>query len=58
MNNDGLKSFISNIGVLCETWTVVFTQFKSQGMGDKDALLHTKAFMESLISTICQGKTA
>lgn len=55
MNNDGLKSFISNVGVLCETWTVIYTKFKAQGMNDKDALMHTQSFMGALISSTGQN---
>lgn len=48
--SDGLKSFVNNLGVLCETWTVIYTKFKAQGMDNKEALAHTQAFMTALIS--------
>lgn len=53
--SDGLKSFINNIGVLCETWTVIYRQFLGQGMDSKEAMVHTQAFMTALISVNGQG---
>lgn len=49
--NDNLKSFITNIGVLCETWTLIYEKFLTQGMCAKDALMHTQAFMTALIAS-------
>ena len=49
-----LKNFIANMGMLCETWTVVYNSFISQGMSAKDALTHTQAFMSSFMASIPQ----
>lgn len=48
--NGGAKDFINNMGVLCETWTVIYTKFKSQGMETKEAIMHTQGFMTALIA--------
>lgn len=53
--NDGLKSFVNNIGILCETWTLTYTSFVKQGMGATDAMTHTQAFMTSLIAASMQS---
>lgn len=48
--NDNLQNFINNMGVLCETWTLTYKNFLSQGMDVKDAMMHTQGFMTALIS--------
>lgn len=53
--NDGLKSFVNNIGVLCETWTLTYSSFIKQGMNAKDAMAHTQGFMTSLIAASMQN---
>lgn len=52
--SDGLKSFMSNFGVLCETWTLTYSNFLKQGMNAKDAMTHTQGFMSSLIAASMQ----
>lgn len=52
--NDGLKSFVNNVGVLCETWTLTYNIFLKQGMNAKDAMAHTQGFMSSLIAASMQ----
>ena len=47
--NDNLKSFMNNMGVLCETWIVTYNNFIQRGMDHKSALDHTKAFMASFM---------
>ena len=49
MNGD-LKSYISNVGILCETWTVVYKSFVAQGMDAKEAMTHTQGFMTAFLS--------
>lgn len=49
--NGNLKDFLTGIGAMVELWTVIFKGFKAQGYEDKDALTHTKAFMETVIKT-------
>ena len=50
--NEKLNSFITNLGVLCETWSIVYKNFLAQGMGAKEALLHTQSFMTTFITGI------
>ena len=52
--NDKLNSFITNLGVLCETWTIIYKNFISQGMNTKDAMLHTQGFMTAFIDGALQ----
>ena len=55
--NDKLKNFITNIGILCEMWTLVYRGFTAQGMDQKEALVHTEALISSLMSNLIQGNT-
>lgn len=50
--NEKLDSFLTNIGVLCETWTIVYRNFIGQGMDAKEAMMHTQSFMTTFISGI------
>ncbi len=52
---DKLKAFITNVGILCETWTVVYNNFLGQGMDAKDALVHTQGFMSAFIAGAMQN---
>ena len=47
--NDKLNSFMTNLGVLCETWTMIYQKFVSQGMSEKEALAHTQGFMQAFM---------
>lgn len=49
--NNNVNNFISNMGVLCETWLVAYNQFLSHGMEHKAALEHTQAFMKSFMES-------
>ena len=49
---DGLKSFMTNLGVLCETWMIVYNNFLGLGLNAKDALNHTKEFMNSIVNGV------
>ena len=53
--NDKLQDFLKNMGVMCELWLVIFSQFKEKGLDDKAALAHTKSFMEATFATIING---
>lgn len=53
--NDKLKNFIDNLGVMCETWTLIYGKFLSQGMDAKDAMMHTQGFMAALVTGIVQN---
>lgn len=48
--NEQLNAFMTSLGVLCETWTIVYKNFMSQGMNAKDALTHTQGFMAAFIN--------
>ena len=48
--NEKLNSFITNLGVLCETWSIVYKNFLALGMDAKEALVHTQSFMTTVIS--------
>lgn len=48
--SDKFKEFVNSMGVLCETWTLVYKSFLSQGMDAKDAMIHTQGFMTSLMA--------
>ena len=47
--NDKLKSFMDNMGILCETWMVTYSNFIQRGIEPKAAMEHTKAFMASFM---------
>ena len=49
--SDKLNSFITNMGVLCETWIVTYNQFISHGMEHKVALEHTQSFMKAFMDS-------
>lgn len=52
---DGLKSFMTNLGILCETWVVVYNNFVKLGLDRKDAISHTKEFMSSMVNGVVQN---
>ena len=52
---DKLKTFVANLGVMCETWTVVYNSFISQGMNAKDAMTHTQGFMSAFMASSMQN---
>lgn len=54
--NDDINKFISNMGILCETWLVAYNQFLSHGMEHKAALEHTQAFMKSFMGSVNDNK--
>lgn len=49
--NEQLKEFIRGVGVLVEMWVIVYDRFRQQKYDEKEALIHTKAFMETVIRT-------
>jgi hypothetical protein len=49
--NENLKQFIKDIGVLCEMWTIIYKSFVNQGMTEKDALMHTQAFLTATMNS-------
>ena len=54
-NNEKLSSFITNIGIMCETWTLAYKNFINQGMSPKDAMTHTQGFMTAFIAGTSQN---
>lgn len=53
--NENVASFINNVGLLCETWVVVYNKFIQSGMDIKTALVHTKEFMAAFIEGAIQS---
>lgn len=49
--NENVNKFFSNMGVICETWLVVYNQFLGHGLDHKAALEHTQAFMKSFMDS-------
>lgn len=49
--NENLKQFIKDIGALCEMWTIIYKSFVNQGMTEKDALMHTQAFLTATMNS-------
>lgn len=50
--NEHLEKFIQNMGLLCEEWTIIYRSFISQGLSEKEAMTHTKAFMATVLEDI------
>jgi hypothetical protein len=53
--NEQLNTFLTSIGALCETWTVVYQSFLNQGLSHSDAMAHTQGFMTAFISSGSQN---
>ena len=51
---DKMKNFITGVGALCETWTIVYQTFIEEGMNAKDAMMHTQGFMTAFITSTLQ----
>ena len=49
--NDKLNEFVKNMGVLCETWYVSYSNFIKMGLDHKAALDHTKGFMAAFMES-------
>ena len=49
---DNLKNFVSSVGILCETWLIVYGKFIESGLDISTALVHTKEFMNAFISVV------
>ena len=50
--NEKFKSFVNEVGVLCETWTIIYSNFIGQGMDAKEAMTHTQGFMVAFLKGI------
>lgn len=54
--SDNINKFISNMGILCETWLVTYNQFLSHGLEHKAALEHTQSFMKAFMESSTGNK--
>lgn len=50
MNEKTLK-FITSIGVMTETWMIIYQAFLSRGMSQEEAMTHTKGLYETIFKT-------
>ena len=47
MNEKTLK-FITSIGVMTETWMIIYQAFLSRCMSQEEAIIHTKGLYETI----------
>ena len=52
MNNELVNQVIQGIGVMTELWMITYNGFKSQGLTDYDATVHTKAPMSTMMASM------
>lgn len=52
MNNNQINDIIQGLGVMTELWIITYQNFKKQGFNDSDSILHTKAFMSIVLSSV------
>ena len=45
MNSDKMKEFLTGVGLMTELWMITYNGFRKQGLPEREALEHTKAFM-------------
>lgn len=50
--NDKLQEFIASLNALTEIWTLTYKSFIRQGFDTEDALMHTSAFIATIMETI------
>ena len=48
--NDSFKDFITNIGILCETWTIAYQKFIAMGLDHATAIEHTKELIATIMA--------
>ena len=53
--NEQFKNFVNSIGILCETWMVVYTKFVQSGLDHKTALEHTKELISAVVSATAES---
>lgn len=51
MTNDQINQIIQGIGLMTEMYTITYQSFKKQGLSDKEAIKHTKAFISVMIDS-------
>lgn len=49
--NEKTLEFIKSIGVMTETWMVIYQAFLSRGMSQDEAMMHTKGLYETIFKT-------
>ena len=54
--NDKTLEYVKNLGVMVETWVVVYGNFVKQGFSENDAINHTREFMKSVVVTFMNNK--
>ena len=52
MNNSALTELMKGIGLLTELWIIAYRGFTAQGLGEAEAMMHTKGFMAAMIDSI------
>lgn len=52
MNNSALTELMKGIGLLTELWIIAYQGFTAQGLGEAEAMMHTKGFMAAMIDSI------
>lgn len=50
--NEKFKAFVNEVGVLCETWTIIYRNFIGQGLDPKEAMMHTQGFMTAFFKGV------
>lgn len=52
MTGDQINQIIQGIGLMTEMYTITYQSFKKQGLGDEEAIKHTKAFISVMMDSI------
>lgn len=52
MTNNQINQIIQGIGLMTEMYTITYQSFKKQGLSDKEAIMHTKAFISVMINSV------
>lgn len=52
MTNDQINQIIQGVGLMTEIYTITYQSFKKQGLSDKEAIKHTKAFISVMMDSI------
>ena len=52
MTNDQINQIIQGVGLMTEMYTITYQSFKKQGLSDKEAIMHTKAFISVMINSV------
>lgn len=55
MNNSALTELMKGIGLLTELWIIAYRGFTAQGLGEAEAMMHTKGFMAAMIESITKN---